>query len=133
MLIRRGLQNRMIRSTEMNAESSRSHTILQLFIQVEDHDDNGITMLKKSVLSMVDLAGSEKWHPSLSVSGGANADQYEHDQKQLIIQKEMTNINNSLHVLGTCVSALLEPGRRHIPYVTCDLFHSSSRITSFVS
>jgi hypothetical protein len=32
------------------------------------------------------------------------------------VQKEMTNINASLHVLGNCVSALIEPGRRHIPY-----------------
>ena len=74
------------------------------------------SVLSRSLLSLVDLAGSEKWRPSLSVAGGANADQYEHDQKQLGVQKEMANINNSLVVLGTCVSALLEPGRKHIPY-----------------
>jgi len=28
----------------------------------------------------------------------------------------MTNINSSLHVLGNCVSALIESGRKHIPY-----------------
>ena len=32
------------------------------------------------------------------------------------LQKEMTNINTSLHVLGLCVSALTEPNRKHIPY-----------------
>jgi kinesin family member 18/19 len=32
------------------------------------------------------------------------------------VQKEMTNINTSLHALGNCVSALIEPGRKHIPY-----------------
>ena len=32
------------------------------------------------------------------------------------MQRELTNINTSLHVLGTCVAALLEPGRKHIPY-----------------
>ena len=35
---------------------------------------------------------------------------------QLDVQKEMTNINTSLHALGNCVSALIEPGRKHIPY-----------------
>ena len=116
LLIKRGLRNRAIRCTEFNAESSRSHTILQLFIQVEEQDNKGATVIKKSVLSLVDLAGSEKWRPSLSVAGGVNSDQYEHEQKQLTIQKEMTNINNSLTVLGTCISALLQTGRRHIPY-----------------
>ena len=125
LLVRRGLQNRAIRSTEYNAESSRSHTILQLFFQIEDRNsdgshnhrneskskqkfdaffvtfESGVTVIKKSVLSLVDLAGSEKWRSSLSTSGGANADQYEHEQRQLTIQKEMTNINNSLTVLGS--------------------------------
>ncbi len=91
---------------EFNAESSRSHTILQLFIQIEDSDEHGVTVLKRSVLSLVDLAGSEKWRPSLSLAGNSNAD----------VQRELTNINTSLHVLGTCVAALLEPGRKHIPY-----------------
>ena len=81
-LIRRGLKHRAIRSTgidkisdskhlflriyvnlwvsscvEFNAESSRSHTILQLFVQTEESDVNGATVLKRSMLSLVDLAG----------------------------------------------------------------------------
>ena len=30
--------------------------------------------------------------------------------------REMATINTSLHVLGNCVSALIETGRKHIPY-----------------
>ena len=33
-LLLKGLRNRATRATEMNNESSRSHTILQLFVQV---------------------------------------------------------------------------------------------------
>lgn len=56
-LLRRGLRNRAIRSTEFNQESSRSHTILQLFVQVEEEDEGGLMVLKRSTFSLVDLAG----------------------------------------------------------------------------
>lgn len=106
MLLRNGLKNRATRATDFNQESSRSHTILQLFIQVEEPDEDGLMLFKRSTFSLVDLAGSEKWRPVLGQAGNS----------QLDMQKEMTNINSSLHVLGNCVSALIEPGRRHIPY-----------------
>jgi hypothetical protein len=35
------MRNRAIRATDFNAESSRSHTILKLFITVEEVDDDG--------------------------------------------------------------------------------------------
>lgn len=35
---------------------------------------------------------------------------------QADLQKEMLNINASLHVLGNCVAALIEPNRKHIPF-----------------
>jgi len=66
-LLRKGIRNRATRATDFNQESSRSHTILQLFIQVEEVDANGILVLKRSTLSLVDLAGSEKWRPSLGI------------------------------------------------------------------
>ena len=40
-LLRKGLRNRAIRSTDFNQESSRSHTILQLSLQIEEPDDEG--------------------------------------------------------------------------------------------
>eukprot|EP01038_Epipyxis_sp_PR26KG_P006473 gene6473-8903_t len=105
-LLRKGLRNRAVRATDFNSESSRSHTILQLFVSVEDEDENGLSVLKRSTFSLVDLAGSEKWRSSLSQAGNA----------QVEVQREMTNINTSLHVLGNCVSALIESNRKHIPY-----------------
>jgi kinesin family protein 18/19 len=105
-LLRKGLRNRATRATEFNQESSRSHTIVQLYVQIEETDEQGLTVLKRSTFSLVDLAGSEKWRSSLSRAGTANAD----------AQREMTNINTSLHVLGNCVSALIEPHRKHIPF-----------------
>lgn len=42
--------------------SCRSHTIVQLYTQIEELDAvTGFTALKKSTFSLVDLAGSEKW------------------------------------------------------------------------
>ena len=116
-LMAKGLRNRAIRSTELNNESSRSHTILQLYVQLQDVDDGGLATLKRSVFSFVDLAGSEKWRPPISsgqvTSSGLVTAQQTAAEQQL---REMTNINTSLHVLGNCVSALIEPGRRHIPF-----------------
>ena len=115
-LLRKGLRNRAIRATDLNAESSRSHTILQLFVTVEEADDQGLLVLRRSTFSLVDLAGSEKWRTSLDdkrlqLPGNNHAENSQQAQ-----QKEMLNINSSLHVLGNCVSALLEPGRKHIPF-----------------
>ena len=75
-------------------------------LQIEEQDEGGLTVLKRSTFSLVDLAGSEKWRASLGQAGNAQAD----------VQKEMANIKTSLHVLGTCVSALIEPNRKHIPF-----------------
>jgi len=37
----------------------------QLFVSIEQPDDQGLIFLKRSTFSLVDLAGSEKWRPSL--------------------------------------------------------------------
>jgi hypothetical protein len=105
-LLKNGLQNRATRSTDLNNESSRSHTILQLSLEMEEQDDNGLMLVTRSTLNLVDLAGSEKWNATLAQAGNAN----------ISLQKEMMNINTSLHVLGNCISALIESGRKHIPY-----------------
>ena len=100
LLLKRALGNRSLRSTEMNLESSRSHTILQLFLRVESASSNNIVTIRESTFSFVDLAGSEKTSVSASVES----------------LRESTNINTSLHVLGKCVAALTEPNRKHIPF-----------------
>ena len=97
-LVRKGLRNRAVRGTEMNAESSRSHTILQLFIQVEcldstiitdeelssefEYNSNnndevptplqGLRVLRRSLVSLVDLAGSEKINTNANTFPGSS-------------------------------------------------------------
>ena len=100
-------------------------------------------MLKKSTFSLVDLAGSEKWNVTQGLglapvslansnlgasqsslqgigapsgAGGPGGLMHLQVQAQADLQKEMLNINASLHVLGNCVAALIEPNRKHIPF-----------------
>ena len=52
-LLKQGVKNRTIRQTSMNAKSSRSHTIFQLLIEIQE---NGTFL--KGRLNLCDLAGS---------------------------------------------------------------------------
>jgi hypothetical protein len=54
-LIDIGLKSRAVRETSMNNASSRSHSILQIFVE-----QNGIKRISSKV-NLVDLAGSERW------------------------------------------------------------------------
>lgn len=109
-LVRLGEENRAIRETDMNNESSRSHSIFQIVLeQVQEVQVDGVQSKKqkvlKSKLNLVDLAGSEKW--------GNNMENEQH-----IL--ELTNINLSLYTLGRCISALAkkstEGGATHVPF-----------------
>lgn len=85
-------QNRTIGSTEMNATSSRAHTIVTIEfkqISVEGKNKNE----KTSVINLVDLAGSER-----ASSTGATGDRL----------KEGGNINKSLLILGNVINALAD-------------------------
>jgi len=138
-LLRRGVRNRAVRSTEENSESSRSHSVLQLEVQVTCRDEvSGGTSLRRATLSLVDLAGSEKWRAALSQVGSSYTYTRTHIYTYIYSlslhsfqhlyfssqtgtgaadeRKELFSINSSLHALGACVSALLETNRRHIPY-----------------
>ena len=115
-LLQKGLRNRAVRATDFNAVSSRSHTILQLFVETEMPDDQGLMVLRRSTFSLVDLAGSEKWRPSLDASSSKTQQILAESLRRKEQENEMVNINTSLAALGNVVSALLEPGRKHIPY-----------------
>mmetsp|Transcript_26568 Transcript_26568/g.36763 ORF Transcript_26568/g.36763 Transcript_26568/m.36763 type:complete len:1020 (+) Transcript_26568:99-3158(+) len=84
-------------STQMNARSSRSHTIFQLYI--EGKQDEGKKTVQ-SKLTLVDLAGSERLSKT-------NA-----DGERLA---EAKSINTSLSLLGNTVRALAEKSK-HVPY-----------------
>lgn len=55
-----GFKNRATRATNMNAQSSRSHSIFSIYIDSQENDEQGNEKYKASKLNLVDLAGSER-------------------------------------------------------------------------
>mmetsp|Transcript_13077 Transcript_13077/g.21405 ORF Transcript_13077/g.21405 Transcript_13077/m.21405 type:complete len:993 (-) Transcript_13077:448-3426(-) len=96
-----GLANRTVGSTAMNAESSRSHSIFTIIVEVNEKDEAGKDHIKAGKLNLVDLAGSERQKKT-----GASGDRL----------KEGSKINLSLSALGNVISALSEGKGKHIPY-----------------
>lgn len=100
-MLDKGLHNRTTAATLMNAESSRSHSIFTIVIEMNTKDpESGKDMLRVGKLNLVDLAGSER----AKKTGAKDA-----------VLKEGIKINLSLSVLGNVISALAE-GAKHIPY-----------------
>lgn len=99
-----GANNRMTRSTDFNATSSRSHALLQLTFEIESQSETGQTVINRSKLNLVDLAGSEK----IPFVGS--------DMNNVKHMKELTSINKSLSSLGNVIAALSSNNRTHIPY-----------------
>ena len=113
ILMKKGLRNRIQRGTDYNTESSRSHALLQITINIEYVDEiTQLLCMRKSTLTLVDLAGSEKWVMNIPEDGiardniGIAENAYETPLVDSsygtldVSQKEMVHINTSLHVLG---------------------------------
>jgi len=96
-----GFKSRATRATNMNAESSRSHSIFSIYIESQEADESGNEKYKAGKLNLVDLAGSER-----ASKTGATGDG----------MKEATKINLSLSALGNVISALVDGKTHHIPY-----------------
>eukprot|EP00051_Salpingoeca_urceolata_P018835 m.267969 g.267969 ORF g.267969 m.267969 type:complete len:1177 (+) comp19290_c0_seq13:198-3728(+) len=99
-----GTKNRTTASTNMNATSSRAHTIVTIqFDQITL--EGGRETTKSSEINLVDLAGSER-----ASSTGAQGDRL----------KEGSAINQSLSALGKVISALADESlgkqKVHVPY-----------------
>jgi hypothetical protein len=65
-VLQKGLNNRHVGETMMNKESSRSHAIFTLNLQLKI-DKNGAKSLRTSKLHFVDLAGSERQQSTLAM------------------------------------------------------------------
>uniref|UniRef100_A0A7M5U6V4 Kinesin-like protein 6 n=2 Tax=Clytia hemisphaerica TaxID=252671 RepID=A0A7M5U6V4_9CNID len=92
--IEQGTKNRTVASTNMNATSSRAHTIVALtFTQKGKNENTGQNTTKTSIVNLVDLAGSER-----ADSTGATGDRL----------KEGSAINKSLSTLGNVIKALAD-------------------------
>ncbi|EKM82667.1 hypothetical protein AGABI1DRAFT_33459 [Agaricus bisporus var. burnettii JB137-S8] len=96
-IMRTGGAARVVTSTNMNAESSRSHSIFLITIQQRNTETGA---QKTGNLYLVDLAGSEKVGKT-----GASGQTLEEAKK----------INKSLSALGMVINALTEKAK-HIPY-----------------
>ncbi|KAF9163010.1 hypothetical protein DFQ26_003043 [Actinomortierella ambigua] len=114
-IIDRGNQARHVSSTDFNAHSSRSHSIVQIVIESRERapgtpssptgrrpslrpGGSAAAAVRVSQLNLIDLAGSEK----------ASSD--------VARRKEGAFINKSLLTLGTVIAKLTEEKGAHIPY-----------------
>eukprot|EP00163_Fabomonas_tropica_P017402 TRINITY_DN3091_c0_g4_i3.p1 TRINITY_DN3091_c0_g4~~TRINITY_DN3091_c0_g4_i3.p1 ORF type:complete len:1121 (-),score=354.56 TRINITY_DN3091_c0_g4_i3:115-3477(-) len=105
-LIDRGQKTRSVASTQMNATSSRSHSVFTIvFTQTKVNAETMSASDITSKINLVDLAGSER-----QASTGATGDRL----------KEGCAINKSLSALGNVISALAESAmstkKKFIPY-----------------
>jgi hypothetical protein len=101
-LMSAGNKNRSVGFTEMNATSSRSHSIFSITVEASELDPaTGEQRIRAGKLHLVDLAGSERQSKT-----GATGDRL----------KEATKINLSLSALGNVISALVDGKSMHIPY-----------------
>ncbi|XP_015412782.1 PREDICTED: kinesin-like protein KIF17 isoform X4 [Myotis davidii] len=100
-IMERGWKNRSVGYTLMNKDSSRSHSIFTISIEIYAVDERGKDHLRAGKLNLVDLAGSERQSKT-----GATGERL----------KEATKINLSLSALGNVISALVDGRCKHIPY-----------------
>ncbi|EEF52244.1 ATP binding protein, putative [Ricinus communis] len=106
-LMASGEVNRHFGETNMNARSSRSHTIFRMVIESKGKETNSSTdyasrdAIRVSVLNLVDLAGSERI--AKTGAGGVRL-------------KEGKHINKSLMALGNVINKLSDGSKAHIPY-----------------
>lgn len=116
-ILNRGSANRTTRATEMNSDSSRSHSIFQIHLCY-----GGKSSGTGGTILLVDLAGSER-----------GQDTKHHDATR---RSESAAINTSLLSLKECIRALENGGSAstHVPYrqskltmVLKDSFSSSQR------
>ena len=101
-LMKKGNSHRTTGFTEMNADSSRSHSIFILNIETSEPDETTHKeRIRAGKLNLVDLAGSER--QSKTKAEGVRL-------------LEATKINLSLTALGKVISALVSGKEKHIPY-----------------
>lgn len=99
-LLDRGSAKRKTAETQLNKQSSRSHSVFCITVHMREIAADGEEVIKIGKLYLVDLAGSE----NVSRSGAAGT-----------MAKEAGSINKSLLTLGRVITALVE-GSGHIPY-----------------
>lgn len=102
-LLDNGNKNRTQHPTDINASSSRSHAVFQIYLRQQDKTASINQNVCVAKMSLIDLAGSER-----ASTSGAKGTRF----------VEGTNINKSLLALGNVINALADTKRRnqHVPY-----------------
>ena len=105
-LITDAVKKRYTGSTSMNSNSSRSHAILQVFLEqrwIETEENVKKRRIKRGLLTIIDLAGSER----ISKSGSEG-----------MRLNEAKNINKSILALSNCIQALSSDSKSqaHVPF-----------------
>ncbi|MCP9257377.1 Kinesin-like protein [Dirofilaria immitis] len=95
-----GAEKRRTAMTQMNLNSSRSHTVFTITVVIRENTVSGEEVIKQGKLSLIDLAGSENIGRSGSIDKRA---------------REAGSINQSLLTLGRVIMALTS-GASHVPY-----------------
>ena len=98
--LERGNKNRHVGQTSMNDQSSRSHSLFTVYLEIEEKGEGGNSRIKSGKLNLVDLAGSER-------VGKTNATGQTFDEGK--------KINLSLTALGSVIDALSQ-NRKYVPY-----------------
>lgn len=101
-LLRAGSVRKRFAATQMNARSSRAHSVVVARVRQSRGD-----RILESTLQLVDLAGSERIYKSGAIKDATRCG-------------EAVAINGSLMVLGKVIAALVE-GRAHVPYLESKL------------
>lgn len=96
VILEEGQKNRKVGCHDLNSRSSRSHSIMQMWISSEQQAVEGHFVKKSGKISFVDLAGSERLKES-------------HSEGKMV--QETGNINKSLFVLGKVITALTEKNK----------------------
>ncbi|KAL3244486.1 hypothetical protein MRX96_002249 [Rhipicephalus microplus] len=107
--LQKGNRNRTQHATHANSESSRSHTIFQIYITQTENVTSTSKGIRVSKLSFVELAGSEACRCR------------EQNIKDQI--REGTKVHLSLLTLGNCFDALSKGGAQWVPYRDSKLTH----------
>jgi len=98
-LIMKGNKNRTEKFTEYNNNSSRSHAILNIYIEIEDQEINLKPNKSFGKFMLLDLAGCEKTSFNNNIKN-----------------KELGSINKSLLALNKCINLLVSKNRGFIPW-----------------
>lgn len=99
-MLERGNTRRTQSATEANAQSSRSHAVLQVTIRSSEITSGTHSRQRVAKLSLIDLAGSER--AAVSKNRGQTL-------------KEGANINRSLLALGNCINQLAARAKQPVP------------------